>query len=290
MNAADVLGCPTCQGPLDREAGAARPWRCRACGQQFGEIDQIPALLRDEEAARFEAFARQYRAARRRDGWPPPDPAQALALPYGQPTGQPALYWQVRRQSFCALLAILAREGPPPAHGPAADLGAGTGWLSYRLAQIGYTVLAVDASRDADWGLGAAARIYLPQVAFALAQGDLEHPPLQTEKLALIILNASLHYAADLEAALRRLARALKPGGRLGVLDTPIARRPRPGTGQGDRHLGRQELHEALLAAGLSPRWVPVRRGARWRLHQAKAWLKRDALFSFPLILADRRP
>ena len=37
------------------------------------------------------------------------------------------------------------------AHGPAADLGAGTGWLSFRLAQIGYQVLAVDASRDADW-------------------------------------------------------------------------------------------------------------------------------------------
>jgi hypothetical protein len=74
------------------------------------------------------------------------------------------------------------------------------------------------------------------------------------------------------------------------VLDTPIAPRPRRGTGQGDRHLGRQELHGALLAAGLSPRWFPIRRGARWRLHQAKAWLKRDARFSFPMVVADRLP
>jgi SAM-dependent methyltransferase len=187
-------------------------------------------------------------------------------------------------------MGILAREGPTPAHGPVADLGAGTGWLSYRLAQIGYPVLAVDASRDADWGLGAAERHYLPRVPFALAQGSLEHPPLRGNRLALIILNASLHYALDLEGALSRIASALEPGGRLVVLDSPIARRPRPGTGLGDRHLGRQELHEALLGAGLPPRWQPIRRGARWWLHQAKAWLKRDALFSFPMIIADRLP
>jgi SAM-dependent methyltransferase len=188
------------------------------------------------------------------------------------------------------LMGILARQGPPPAYGPAADLGAGNGWLSYRLAQLGYSVLAVDASRDADWGLGAAERYYLPFVHFSLAQGDLEHPPLQADKLALIVLNASLHYAANLEATLCRLACALKAGGRLVVLDTPIARRPRPGTSQGDRHLGRQELHDALLAAGLSPRWVPIRRGARWRLHQAKTRLKGDPRFSFPMVLADRLP
>jgi SAM-dependent methyltransferase len=168
-----------------------------------------------------------------------------------------------------------------------ADLGAGIGWLSYRLTQVGYQVLAVDVSRDVDWGLRAAEKYYLPHVRIVLAQGDLEHPPLQANRLALILLNASLHYASDLEGALCRIAHALQPGGRLVVLDTPIARRPRQGTGPGDRHLGRQELCQALLAAGLSPRWIVIRRGARWWLHQAKAVLKRDLRFSFPMILAD---
>jgi SAM-dependent methyltransferase len=185
-------------------------------------------------------------------------------------------------------MASLARHGPAPAHGPAADLGAGNGWLSYRLAQLGYDVLAVDASRDADWGLGATDRYYLPRVQFALAQGDLAHPPLQAGRMALIVLNASLHYVEELESSLERIARALKPRGQLVVLDTPIARQPRAGTGRGDRHLGRQELHRALLAAGLSPRWVPIRRGLGWWRHQARAWLKREVRFSFPMILADR--
>jgi SAM-dependent methyltransferase len=248
---------------------------------------RIPVLFRGEDAGRFEAFAGRYRQARLDEGWQPLTPQQALALPYGHPPGPSALYWQVRRQSFCALMSSLARHGPSPAHGPAADLGAGNGWLSYHLAQLGYDVLAVDASLDADWGLGAAERHYLPRVQFALAQGDLAHPPLQAGKVTLIVLNASLHYVKYLEDALRRIARALQPGGCLAILDTPIARQPRPGTGRGDRHLGRQELHRALLAAGLSPRWVPIRRGAAWWRHQTSAWLRRTR-FSFPMILADR--
>jgi SAM-dependent methyltransferase len=281
-----VIGCPHCQSPL--EAGNAGTWRCTACGRRFGQEGEVPVLLREEDHARFAAFNRRYRADRRAEGWQPLTTAQALSLPYGRAAGYPALYWPVRRESFCALMALLAREGPAPAHGPIADLGAGSCWLSYRLAHLGYDALAVDTSLDPDLGLGAAARHYLPHVHFARAQGDLAHPPLQPGQLALTILNASLHYAVDLEAALGRIARALRPGGRLVVLDTPIARRPRPGTGRGDRHLGREELNEALRHAGLTPRWIPVRRGAAWWRHQTRAWLRRAPRFSFPLVVADR--
>lgn len=290
MEILEIVGCPHCQGRLDAPDGSTDAWHCPTCSQQFAAAGQIPVLLREEDVAHFDRFARQYREARRQEGWPPLTLEQALALPYSQPAGYPPLYWEVRRQSFCTLAGILAREGPTPAQGAAADLGAGHGWLSYRLADLGYTVLAVDANRDSDWGLGAAERHYLPHPRLFLAQGDLEHPPLQAGRLGLILLNASLHYAMGLEGTLRRIARALQPGGRLVVLDTPIARRARPGTGRGDRHLGRQELQDALLAAGLTPRWVRVRRGVRWHWHQAKAWLRGDAGFAFPLVLADRRP
>jgi SAM-dependent methyltransferase len=102
-------------------------------------------------------------------------------------------------------MSFLARQGPTPAHGPAADLGAGVGWLSYRLAQIGYQVLAVDISRDADCGLGVAERYYLSQANFQLILGNLEYPPLQAGHLSLIVFNASLHYTSDLEGIERRL-------------------------------------------------------------------------------------
>lgn len=287
MQVGDVLGCPYCQTKLAATGDPAMPLQCTECRRCFALEGSIPELLRREDAARFDEFARQYRQDRLRDGWQPPTGEQALRLPYSRPAGSPALYWQVRRQSFCALMGILACEGPTPAHGPAADLGAGTGWLSYRLAEIGYEVLAVDASRDPDWGLGAAEQHYLSQVRFQPILGDLEYPPLQAGKLGLIVFNASLHYASDLEGALVRAARALRPAGRIIILDTPVARQPLAGTGQGDRHLGGQELDQALLDAGLSPRWIRIRRGARWWIRQAKVLLKRDAIFSFPMILAD---
>jgi SAM-dependent methyltransferase len=247
-----------------------------------------PVLLRAQDVDRFEQFSQEYTNSRTRDGWSVLTPQQALALPFGQPEGYPRLYWEVRRQSFRVLMGILAREGPDPAAGPAADLGAGIGWLSYRLAQLGHRVLTVEASDDPDWGLGAAERYYLPQVSFLPVQGDLEHPPLLPGTVSLIVFNASLHYASDLDSTVRRAAEALLPGGRLVVLDTPIARQSRPGTGRGDRHFDRKELNQALTQAGLRPRWIPVRRGRRWWLHQAKALLKGDERFDFPLVLADR--
>ena len=194
-----ALGCPYCQGPLRAVARAGGPLQCRDCGQQFATEGRIPVLLRHEDAERFAAFSAEYRQARLDEGWRPLSPETALALPCGQPPGCPRLYWQVRHQSFAALMGLLAREGPTPAHGPAADLGAGTGWLSYRLAQLGYEVLAVDASADADFGLGAAARLYLPHAPFALVQGDLEHPPLERDALGLIVDLVTLgHVGFDL--------------------------------------------------------------------------------------------
>jgi SAM-dependent methyltransferase len=156
---------------------------------------------------------------------------------------------------------------------------------------VGYRVLAVDVSLDPAFGLGAAA----PYVAvsdgqLSLALGDLEHPPLREAHWSLIVYSASLHYAGDLKAVLRRTARALQPNGWIAVLDAPIARRPVPGTGRGDRHIGRHELHQALQAAGLRPRWLSVRQDLRWWIYRLKAWLKGDAPFSFPMVVAQRVP
>jgi len=280
-----VLACPSCHSALWPTGSDGLG--CAGCGRSFPIQNRVPALLRPEDAARLAIFSHQYRQDRLRDNWQPMTPETALALPFGHPSGYPPLYWEVRRQSYRALMQLLAREGPPPEAGPIADLGAGTGWLSYRLAQAGYRVLALDASLDEFFGLGAA-EVYLASASFLRVQGDLEHPPLLTGKLCLIIFNASLHYAGDLEGTLCRSAQILQPGGRWIALDTPITRQPRPGTGRGDRHLGRRVLHEALLNAGLRPRWIAIRRGVRWWLYQAKAWLKRESRFSFPMVVADR--
>jgi hypothetical protein len=99
------------------------------------------------------------------------------------------------------------------------------------------------------------------------------------------VFNASLHYARDLAATLHRAARALRPGGSLIVLDTPIAARPRPGYRTGDRHLGRHELDAALQSCGLQSRQLRIRRGTRWHAFQLRSALRGNAPFSFPMVI-----
>ena len=284
----DVLGCPYCQGAL--QLVEEKALHCPACGRRFPVHGGVPSLVRREDAATLAAFSRRYQEARRQEGWRPMTPEQARELPYGAPPGYPPLYWDVRRQSYERLMHLLSREGPRPGDGPVADVGAGTGWLAYRLVREGYRSLALEASLDADWGLGAA-DVYRPSFPdhYLPVQGDLEHPPLRRGGVGLAILNASLHYARDLEGTLLRMAGALGSGGRLVVMDTPIAARPRPGAGLGDRHLGRQELQGALVAAGLRPRWISVRRGARWWIYQAKRRLQGGGLLTFPMVVACQK-
>lgn len=121
MDPHDVLGCPYCQAALHVSQDAATSWQCRGCGQRFASQGQIPVLLRREDADRLAAFSRQHRQARLGEGWQPLTQEQAFALPEGCPPGFPALYWQVRRQSFGALMDILAGEGPPLTRGLGTD-------------------------------------------------------------------------------------------------------------------------------------------------------------------------
>jgi SAM-dependent methyltransferase len=282
----EALGCPYCRSPLRQGATGLE---CTADGHRFPVANGIPSLLRQPDRAGMAAFSERYRSARLNEGWRPLPVRQALDLPFGSPAGYPPMYWPLRRQSYEVLVRLLARKGPTPQSGPVADLGAGSGWLAYRLAQAGYRVLAIEASLDADFGLQAA-QVYRSRFPERLlpVQGNLEHPPLARGKTSLAILNASLHYAGSLDQAVRRLAAALAPGGSLIVLDTPIARHPRPGTGMGDRHIGREELEQALVGAGLQTRWVHILRSARWWVRQVKAWIKGDTLFAFPLVSARK--
>jgi SAM-dependent methyltransferase len=284
----DALGCPLCHGDLRSVRG--EQLMCATCGVLFAVQGHILLLLRPQDDATFADFNWRYRQARLGEGCLPVSAEQAFDLPFVSPPGYRRLYWTVRCQSYRRLMRYLARDGPPPAAGPVADLGAGVGWLSFRLAQAGYRVLAVDASLDDAFGLGAAeGYVTASERRLLLAQGNLAYPPLQEDRWSLVIFNASLHYARDLEATLHRAARALSPGGRVIVLDTPIARRPVRGTGRGDRHLGHQELHDALVCAGLCPRWGAIWRGPRWWAYRLKAWLKHSAPFGFPMVVAERR-
>ncbi len=101
------------------------------------------------------------------------------------------------------------------------DLGAGNGWLSYRLALAGHALAAVDLMSNRRDGLGAHVHY---DIAFTLVQAEYGRLPFAAGGFDLVIYNASLHYATDYQATLAEGLKALSPGGRLVIMDSPLYR------------------------------------------------------------------
>ena len=105
------------------------------------------------------------------------------------------------------------------------DVGAGNGWLSSRLSELGHETVAVDLDDDAGDGLGAAA----PRTPFPLVQADFDAMPFAPGQFDLVLMNASLHYSPDPERTVEAAARLLRPGGTLMVMDSPLFEDPADG-------------------------------------------------------------
>src|SRR5207237_3364255 len=98
------------------------------------------------------------------------------------------------------------------------------GWLSYQLARLGGTVFATDLLLDKLLGLGAASLYVESGTFFERVRGDLERPPFQDGSADIVICNASLHYARNLEATLSEISRILVPGGLFIIMHSPLHR------------------------------------------------------------------
>lgn len=92
-----------------------------------------------------------------------------------------------------------------------ADVGAGTGKLTATIAALGFDVVAVDPDASMLDELHAA----LPEVpAFV---GSAEHLPLDDASTAAVVLGQAWHWVEP-AAACSEVARALRPGGTLGLI------------------------------------------------------------------------
>ena len=158
-------------------------------------------------------------------------------------------------------LALL-RAAVPAAEGKAwADLGAGTGVFTRALAAlVGPTghVFAVDAD---DRALGAvrrwAAAAAGPEISVVHADvtGPLSLPPLDGVVMANV-----LHFVANAESVMPRIAALLRPGGRL-VLIEYEGRRPGPWV---PYPVSAARFRELAAAAGLSEPRVAATRPSRF--------------------------
>jgi ubiquinone/menaquinone biosynthesis C-methylase UbiE len=133
----------------------------------------------------------------------------------------------------------------------AADIGAGTGFISEGLLERGAHVVAVDQSE---------AMLKLLKDKFASA-GDLDCRvgeagalPVETASADAVFANMFLHHVEDPAAAVAEMARLLKPGGRLVITDLDQHNHTFLLTEQHDRWSGfkRSDVRQWFKQAGLS--------------------------------------
>ncbi len=195
---------------------------CSLCDFELEAVNGIWKALLPTRAAYFERFMSDYQAVRAAEGRGSECLDYYLSLPYRDSTGANQAQWSIRAQTFRYLeRKILAQL--EERHGSLAvlDLGAGNGWLSYRLAQRGHRPAAVDLMTDCRDGLGAAH--HFGQVLLRLfprIQAELDNLPFASDQFDVAIFNASFHYSEDYQRTLSETIRCLKPGGVVIIADT----------------------------------------------------------------------
>jgi SAM-dependent methyltransferase len=288
------LRCPGCSGGMgpisDRDNGllSARI-ECDYCGMVTNKKDGVWRMLTPLQRARFAAFVRDEESPQS-EGRGSIHPAFYLALPFADLTGNFGDQWRIRAQSYRFLEGnVLPRlEARYGNRFRALDIGAGNGWLSYRLALAGYRPVAVDLCSNAWDGLDAASHYaaVLPEF-FPRVEAEMNHLPFKDAQFDVAIYNASFHYSSDYERTVREALRCLRPGGTILIVDSPTYRHARMGRG------ATRSEHHQVLEATLSSRGgslptvdflIPavldslLELGVRWERHLAwygvRWWLR----------------
>ena len=129
------------------------------------------------------------------------------------------------------------------------DLGCGTGLTSATLAPFVERIIAVDESTAM---LGTARKRLDAQTNVDLRSGSLESLPIEGSSLDVAILSLVLHFVVDPQVVLTEVARALKPGGRVLIVDMLSHEREDYRAGMGHLWLGFSEaqLTQWLNLAG----------------------------------------
>lgn len=220
-------------------------------------------------------FVREYRAVRRAEGWGSRDADYYRALPYRDLTGRFETIWRIRARSFDTFMRnVLLPLEEQTGTLKVLDLGAGCGWLAYRLRNRGHHVVAIDILDDDLDGLRAIAH-YCDGIHALLAEFD--RLPLADVNVDLAVFNASLHYSTDYARTLRECLRVLDPRGTLVILDSPMYSDPSSGARMVQereaRFLARYGFASNALAHEhfLTPRRLATlgaELGIQWQTHQ----------------------
>jgi|SRR5580704_1383418 SAM-dependent methyltransferase len=227
-----ALRCPACSrslGSIDYGAGSVfQPEiRCPGCSFQLAQVQGVWKALPPDRLHHYERFLTEYQFVRAAEGRGSLDPAFYLALPHKDLTGRNPRQWAIRSRTFRYLTNKILPELQSRNSAPLdiLDLGAGNGWMSYRLARSRNFPVAVDISVNHRDGLGAAAHFLgdLPGL-FPRFQAELDNLPFADAQFDAAIFNASFHYSENYTETLREAVRCIRPGGTIVIADSPCYR------------------------------------------------------------------
>ena len=223
------LRCPACTGNLasmayQALAEAHEPIECRACSAIVSQERGVWMALAKERHQYFRRFIKDYETVRKAEGRGSDDPEFYLDLPYHDRTRRNSSQWAIRARTY----KYIEQKIVPPKSASGSqsltilDLGAGNGWLSYRLAVLGHRPIAVDLQTNSFDGLGAAAHYEraLPML-FPRFQAEIDRLPFSNGQFDVAIFNASFHYSENYDNTLTEVIRCLRPGGTVVIADTP---------------------------------------------------------------------
>jgi SAM-dependent methyltransferase len=196
---------------------------CSHCQVRIPYERGIWKALLPEREAHFSSFVEDYEFIREQEGRGSSKHQYYLALPDRDLTGCNRRQWAIRARTFHYIEhKILPHVGPRPnARLRVLDLGAGNGWMSYRLAAQGHSPVAVDIVVNDQDGLGAAEHYlsHLPEL-FPRFQAELDNLPFADDQFDVAIFNASFHYSECYEKTLGEALRCTRPGGTILIADT----------------------------------------------------------------------
>jgi SAM-dependent methyltransferase len=208
--------------PEIRSGSATRV--CASCTATTHYRDGIWRALSPDRVDHFRKFIAEYELIRAAEGRGSTQPEYYLNLPFKDISGRNSDQWAIRARTFRtvqrSIVAPVAQRTGCALQ--ILDLGAGNGWMSYRLALQGHLPIAVDLLTNDRDGLGAAIH-YKTHIhpLFPRVQAELDRLPFASSVFDLVIFNASFHYSVDYERTFAEAVRCTCPGGSVVIADTP---------------------------------------------------------------------
>jgi SAM-dependent methyltransferase len=197
---------------------------CQRCAMTTQYRDGIWRAISPNDVDHFQRFIVEYELIRAAEGRGSTQSEYYRNLPFKDISGRNSDQWAIRARTFRAMehsiVAPLAALNQRPLR--ILDLGAGNGWMSYRLALRGHLPIAVDLLTNDRDGLGAAAH-YNTHIhpLFPRVQANLDRLPFASSVFDLVIFNASFHYSVNYDRTFAEAMRCTRPGGSVVIADTP---------------------------------------------------------------------